>query len=235
MSVATLAGASRRTTRAMLAAGALGAGWYLVTVLAMHAIQPEIHPLDQRGGFPSEYAIGRWGWLMGLAFAGFGVGVLAFAAGLHRSLARSGRATAAAACLAVSGLGLIGAGIFTGDPPRPDGTVGYTVSGQLHALAGLLSFLGLIVGLFLVRGVFARDPARRPLARLTRWVAWGTLAGLVAEIVAGSAGTAPGLVGRIFLPLPLIWLVIVVSRLRGTPDQPAGPVFLPSTPAQEKT
>lgn len=234
MPVATLTGSTRRTTRGLLAAGVAGAALYVVMILAMHAIQPEIDPLDQRGGFPSEYAIGRWGWLMALGFAGFGVGVLAVSAGLHRSLANSGRTTTAAVFLAISGLGLIGAGIFTSDPPRPDGTVGYTLSGQLHALAGLLSFAGLITGLFLVRGVFARDPARRPLARLTRWVAWGTLAGLVAEIVAESAGTVPGLVGRIFLPVPLIWLVIVVNRLWRAPDEPARSVSVTSKPVQEK-
>jgi hypothetical protein len=211
------------TARTLLALGAVGAGYYTLTVLAMHAVQPEVDPLYSTG-LPSEYALGRWGWLVGLGFVVFGLGVLAFAVGLRMTLSAGRRATASAVLFGINGLGLVGAGLFTTDPPLADGTVGYTISGQMHALFGLLAGLSLIVGLFLLRGVLARDPRWRSLAMPTRWMAWLMIASLVAEIVTGATGFVPGLVARIFFPLPVIWLVAVVLRLRRVERQPAAPV-----------
>jgi hypothetical protein len=51
------------------------------------------------------------------------------------------------------------------------------------------------------------------------------IASLVAETVTGATGFVPGLVARIFFPLPVIWLVAVVLRLRRVERQPAAPIL----------
>lgn len=82
------------------------------------------------------------------------------------------------------------------------------------ASGGLLAFLALIGGLFVVRGGFARDPRWGALAGPTRWVAWLTLAGMVARIIAEQTDVVPGLVERVFDLVPLVWLIAAALRLR---------------------
>jgi hypothetical protein len=191
--------------------GVVGALYFTVTVLAMHFIQSDLNPLKR---FASEYALGRWGWLMGVAFIVFGLGILALALGLHRSLPTGRRATAAAVLIGIMGIGIVGSGIFPADAPLEDGTVDMTFSGMMHGLFGLFGFLGLIIGSFLLRGVFARDLRWQPLARPARWFAWIIFLGLVAVIVAGNTDLLPGLFQRIWLIVMITWLVLLSLRVR---------------------
>jgi hypothetical protein len=113
-------------------------------------------------------------------------------------------------------VGFAASGLFRTDVPDADGITGYTFSGQMHDLAGLVGFLAMLVGAFILRGVFARDPRWHPLAQPARWFSWALLLGLVvraAVAVAPVPGTG-GLVQRILWPFMLGWLALIGWRMR---------------------
>ncbi len=212
---------NRKNTSRLATVGVAGVLYFALTLVAMHFIQPELDPIDHTG---SEYATGRLGWLMDLAFLAAGASIMATAVGLHRSLAPGRHVRTSVALLAVVGIGFAASGVFPADVPRVDGTVAYTFSGKMHALAGFLAFLSLIVGTSMLGGVFARDARWRSSAGITRWFARLILLGFISFMVAaiihppGTGGMA-GLVQRIFVSLVLTWLVVLAVGLRRVEEQ----------------
>lgn len=196
--------------------GIIGVIYWAATFFVMHFIQPELNPIDHQ---MSEYANGRLGWLMVAGFVVGGLGVLVLAMGLSKSLKPGKRVRTSVVLTMLAGLGFIGSGVFKTDIPLEDGTVGYTFSGQMHSLAGIVAFLSLIIGSFILAGVFARDPQWQPLARTTQLFAWVILitflGSLVASIVGppGTGGVA-GLAQRIFVAVMLTWLARIGWHMR---------------------
>ncbi len=192
-----------RTRRTLGALGIAGILWFALTFLAMHVIQPELDPLRALG---SEYANGRLGWLMSLGFVMAGLGTLALAVGLRRSLPDARRIGLATGLLAVAALGFVGSGVFPTDIPLEDGTVGYTFNGKMHAIAGLVLFAPLITAAFLLAGIFRREPGWSVEGRRTRAVAWILLLGFPITLLLVPLQVG-GLLQRISVSIMLAWLM----------------------------
>jgi len=167
-------------------------------------IQPERSPLTE---FNSDYALGRLGWLWQLGAVAAGISPLAGAASFRLSLAPGKRVRLLVGLLTVTGLGVIGTGLFiSGDP--------------LHDVFGLLALAGIVISTFVARGVFARDSRWQPLARLTRWIAWYNVFILPAMIVAPLS--VAGLVERAAVLPFLFWWALVFWRMYKLGSVPPG-------------
>lgn len=101
------------------------------------ALRPGYDPIYHTG---SELSLGERGWIQVANFLQMGVGVFAFAVGVHRTLRHS---VVGAALLAIFGFGLIVAGIFPPDPVRgyppgaPTGTPAeLTWQHKIHGVVG---------------------------------------------------------------------------------------------------
>lgn len=199
------------TTSTLGAIGIGGVIFFAIIVVLFHVIERDLNPIER---FVSDYANGRAGWLQGIAFILFGSGIMAIAVGLYRELHQARRATAAAVLVGMMGLGVFLSGIFPTDVPLEDGTTGYTFAGQMHDIAGILGFLCLIVGTFLLRGVFARDPRWQSLARPARWFSWGILIGMIVFVVVGEIANLVGVLQRIWLIIVAAWLLLLAFHLR---------------------
>ena len=112
--------------------GAASVIYLVLTLIAMHAIQPGLNPATH---YVSEYAHGRFGWLVMVAYVAAGAGVMgmAWSAG---SVLSGTRSLMLAICLALVGVGLIASGVTRIDLPAADGSVASTASGMAHELAG---------------------------------------------------------------------------------------------------
>jgi len=211
------------TTAALGLVGAVGVGFFMAAFAAMHAIQQDLSPIEY---FGSDYAYGRGGWVMSLGILAAAVGTVAVALGLRRSLAPVKRRGLGVVLLMVAGVGFAGSALFTTDPPLEDGETGYTTEGSLHDLAGIVCFVGLIIGAIVLARVFRRDARWSPWAQVTRLVAWISLVLLVAIVVASEisppgTGGITGLIQRLFFAIALSWLVLVGWRVHRLGSSPA--------------
>lgn len=184
---ATRANAPTKTTRRLLAGGALAGPLFLVVGFAQ---------AFTRDGFEigrhafSLLSNGALGWIQITNMIVTGLLVVAGAVGLRRLLPRGRRGGSVPRLLAVYGMGLVAGGVFVADPADgfpvggPTGTPG-TVSwhGMLHLTLGGIGFLALIAACFVL--------ARRHIARGER--AWGAYSiGTGVIFFAGFAGIASG-------------------------------------------
>jgi Protein of unknown function (DUF998) len=129
------------------------AATFVVLLAALHFIKPE---LDPSWHFISEYAIGRYGWIMVLAFLSLAIGYVGlFVALLSQLRTLAGRI--GLALLLVSALGLTLAAIFTTDPITASEDA-VTTEGTLHNLGGTLG-IAMPFAAALVGWKLARNPA----------------------------------------------------------------------------
>lgn len=144
-----VAAVSPTAARLSLAAAAT----FVVLLAALHFIKPE---LDPSWHFISEYAIGRHGWIMVLAFLSLAISYVSlFVALLSQLRTLAGRI--GLAMLLVSALGLIIAAIFTTDPITVSED-DVTTEGTLHNLGGTLD-IAMPFAAALIGWSLARNPA----------------------------------------------------------------------------
>jgi hypothetical protein len=199
---------------------ALMANAVFVTVLgALHGLKAD---LDPSWHFLSEYAIGRWGWLMQGAFLALAVANLGTFAAIRPWLRTTAGKIGSALFLAGTA-GTVLAGLCVTDPINTPPEA-QTLSGTLHNLGGGLGLLG-FVGTLIFSVRLLRDPAWRT-ARLavgiaTTLVVLGFLYSFVsiASLTAQHNGvfspeTPIGWPNRVGILSGCAWLAIVASQAR---------------------
>ena len=151
-----------------------GAATFAVLLAALHFLKPG---LDPSWHFISEYAIGRHGWVMVLAFLSLALGYVGLFVAI-RSQLRTIVGKIGLVLLLVSALGLVIAAVFTTDPISVSEKA-VTTEGTLHNLGGTLGiampFAAALIGWKLAPNP-AWSSAKRPLL-------WATGLALVAFMV----------------------------------------------------
>ncbi len=153
---------------------------YQAILIALIFIRPD---LDPSWHTISEWAIGRYGWIMVLAFLlsalSYGSLLVAIKPQVRGVLGKAGLGL-----LLICAIGTVGVGVFITDPMPLTPEKGLSTSGALHVVFGtsaviLLPFAALLVNL----SVALKNPAwvssRRPLL----WTAGVPLLGLVGAMV----------------------------------------------------
>jgi Protein of unknown function (DUF998) len=195
-------------TRANLAIGLCVA--FLAILCVLHGLEPEFNPPH----LISEYQLGRFGWLMSLAFFCLGAACLAlFAAARQAIHIRLGR-------LATWGLLIISvayfcAGIF---PPDPKWFLG----SLLHGIGGLVVIFGSPMVFTLVSKGFARNEASATAARPLIWTAmvtWLSLLLFYGSIIAfrgaqRSDSIVVGWTNRFLITTFVLWLLVAAFHIR---------------------
>ncbi len=200
--------------------GVAGVAYFAATFVVLHFVQWGLNPAEH---FISEYALGRLGWLVTLAFFVVGVGTLALARGLHRSFEPGELVTTPVALITIAGISFIVLGIFKIDPLLEDGTTAYTPVGMAHLVAGLVLFLGLTVGAFVLRGAFAGDAMWWGLEEATLRLALGMLVASVVMVAVPQQMV--GLAQRALVAIMLTWLAVLgwwmhrLDPVEGTPHR----------------
>ena len=138
---------------------------FLAILVLLHFLEPEFDPSWR---MISEYEIGRYGWLMTVAFFCWGLGVLDLQMGLAPSLQTSwgkiGRWW-----LVVIAVAMMAAGIFTTNAIT-DNTP--SMNNTLHTLCGAIVIMTFPVAASLVARSLLRNPTWAPARG---WLLWGTV------------------------------------------------------------
>lgn len=214
--------------RAAWAARLACAGTAIVAsiLVALHAIKPE---LDPSWRFLSEYAIGRNGWVMMLAFLTWAATCAALAFALWREV-RTAPGRAGVVVLAVVAVALVVAGVFPQDPvtAKPDEL---TTNGTLHAMASMAGIPGIPLAAMLISAdLWRRNPAwasHRAVLRVSAHATWLSLGVMVIYLAwavprAGgfNADVWAGWMNRLVVATYLSWQWVVARRLLANARQP---------------
>jgi hypothetical protein len=150
---------------------AIGLSLAAIAMLAsLHVLSPEFAPSWR---MISEYALGRYGWVLSLMFLAFGAGPWALAAAIRSQvLTRAGRV--GLVFLVISGFGGAMASVFD-------------IRHELgHGIAGLLGVLGFPIAALLLSASLRRNETWRDVARGLVWLAnltWVAVVLLVGTLV----------------------------------------------------
>ena len=204
---------SRPTTRTLLACGAVAAPLWSAVSLTQAATRPGFdltrHPL-------SALSNGSLGWLQITNFLVAGVLTIVGAVGLRRVLRGRPGGRWAPRLVAVSGVGLVAAGVFVMDPADgfPIGTpAGMPASLSWHSYghmaAGTVTFASLIAACY-VLGRYFRRTGDRTRAVASRIAGTALLVGDAWAMVGGKAGSLTLAVGAI---TAMLWVSAVAARL----------------------
>ena len=154
-----------RPDRRVLAAASIALSLIgVVAVVALHVLRPELAPISHR---LSEYAIGRYGGLMTVAFVCVGASLLTLAGaivGADRRLCSS----VVAAAVGLAGVGMVVSGWSARTLPAPEPT-----ADALHSAASGLATLALIGAAVFWTAVASRRAA--PVVLATMGLALGAV------------------------------------------------------------
>jgi hypothetical protein len=199
-------------TRALLICGVAAGPLYMLVYVAQALTRPGFditrHPA-------SVLSNGDLGWVQIANFFVSGLLVIASAVGVRRALHTGRGATWGPLLIALSGLGLIAAGVFVADPMDgfPLGTpagppASMTTSGVLHFVAAAVGFAAWIAACF----VFARRFAARGQGA---WAAFSAATGalFLAAFLGTATGSGPVVAFVAGVTLIWAWLAATSARL----------------------
>lgn len=195
----------------MLALGGLaGPVLFSTLVVVCGALRPEYNHAMQ---FISELGETGGSHASLMNFAGFipsGLFLMGFGASLAGLLPRTALSAAGALLVAIFGLGISGAGVYSCDPGCPRQNM--SVEATLHQVVSIIAFLAGILGLAILAYRFRSLPAWRSLWRYT---AASSAAALVLLLVLNASVESRALTGiwqRLFLATLYLWCAVVGVR-----------------------
>jgi len=195
----------------------------VVLLAALHFIQPELDPGSR---FLSDYANGRLGWTMTLAFVAWSVATGSLAVALQRHV-RTITGRIGLGMLAIATLGLVMAALCPVDGPgAPEGG---TLRGMLHGVSALLGIPTVPLGAMLISIALLRheppSSSRRVALLALGHLTWVTLALMVAYMVwamrSGVTPSAGGWMNRLVVTSYLAWTMYVAHLAQSWTTQPA--------------
>ena len=138
----------------------------------LHLLRRDLSPVTH---YISEYAVGRYGWLMASALVTLGVGTLSLSSCLARTTRTVWLTRAGVVLLSISGVSTILIGLFRTDI---DGH-GPTLAGRIHGRAAIVAIVLEAVSVLLFTAHFFRDG---------RWRSFRAVSGVFAvmTVIAGA-------------------------------------------------
>lgn len=191
-----------------------GAATFLLIVFLLHFLKREIEPSWR---MISEYEIGRFGWLMRLAFICLSISCAALLATTHAYLSPINELF-----LGVAAFGLWGAAIYATDPittPRE----AMSGTSRLHAVFGVLFIFGFPVAAALItwNSIFPLSNSFRLLVSVMSVLVWlGLIAFMVSTAVYGRSkeasgpGVKIGWPNRVMMLINVAWLLVAGFAFR---------------------
>jgi len=194
---------------------------YQVMLIALIFIRPD---LDPSWHTISEWAIGRYGWMMRLAFltSALSYGSLFVAI---KSAVRGPWGKTGLGMLLICTIGTVGVGIFVTDPMPLTPAKGLSTTGVLHVLFGSSALVLLPFAALLVNSSLAlKNPVWAPARRALLWTAGVPLLAWIASVVhlvvvvlplgddAYGPGVPLGWPPRLVLLSYMVWLITLAAQ-----------------------
>lgn len=184
-----------------------------VLLLASAWLLPLVSEYSLVGDNISELVLGRLGFIQTLAFLVSGLGTLGLAYAIWKLGDGSWGFSVGAPLVALYGAGAILSAIFPTDRiDSPADIASLSTTGLIHSGVALISFLCIIVGMFvLTRTFFRRGSWWRPLSP---WWLMLFPAGALSLLFAQNEGPWVGILQRAQVTIIVVWLMLVALNVR---------------------
>lgn len=172
---------------------------------------PVVSEFSLLGDNMSELVLGRFGWVQTASFVVAGLGTLGLAYALRQTINHSRGALIAILLIAVNGVGLIFVALFPTDRiDSPADVWSQSTTGMIHISVSIISFISIIVAMFVLTWKFAKDARWRSL---TVWSGLFSSAALPLFLGQGE-GPWVGLLQRLLVAAISGWLIMTAFRVR---------------------
>jgi hypothetical protein len=186
----------------------IGICLFIILIIILHFLPTGYNPLR---GPTSEYAVGKYGFLMTIAFLSMSVGSFTLVIGLYKGILKSAGLKIGLILLTIWSVGLLIAMSFPIDLDHADPTM----HGKIHRVNGPLIFLSLTIGAILISVGFKRDKNWRSVYRPALTLSMIMLFIFLSVIVSFATGLSyEGLLQRFYLITFSAWFIIVALYLR---------------------
>ncbi len=193
-----------KTQKFLAVCGIVGPIIFSIIVLTLGYLTPDYSHIRD---FMSELGAvdAPYGFVMSTAgLVLLGILISAFSIGFHRGIEKG--SVFGTALLVMSGFSLAATGIFRCDP----GCIDVSLIGRLHSTFAMIAGFTFIVAIFFI------SPRLREDRNWKNYWAYSVITGvltLVFSILLISAGDLAGLMQRISMGLPLLWMEVMAIRL----------------------
>ena len=182
-----------------------------VILLGSALLLPLVSEFSFVGDTMSELVLGRFGWVQSAAIVAAGIGALALAYALGRLTAGIWGSRVGSLLVGLYGVGALLIAIFPTDRVDSASDVwSQSTSGTIHLMVSLVSFVGMIVGMFVLSRTFLLDAHWRSL------FPWSSLlpAAALSLLIGQSQGPWVGIMQRLLVGAIATWIVLVALRVR---------------------
>ncbi|MEH0194300.1 DUF998 domain-containing protein [Caulobacter sp. CCNWLY153] len=176
-------------------------------LVLLHGLRQDYTPVDH---MISDYAVGRFGWLMTTAFVALALGCLTLGLGMAVAGPRSLPGRAAVLLLWVATLGLLVTATF----PTDLETAATTMTGNIHTASFLVNVISMILCSLLFTVGFHQSEDWRGYRWVGLALAIALLVAFIAQFLTLHRGAPYGLTNRLFVALLMIWLIATARQLR---------------------
>ena len=178
----------------------------VLALLLLHVLRPDYAPAHH---FISDYAVGRYGWVMTTWFLAMSCGCLMLLLGLVRSGPTLVAARIGTFLLGVASIGLVVSAIFPTDVRLPQ-----TRAGEIHDMSFLVNIGSILLAIVLLSLSFGSQPRWRPYRRTALTLAGLVVLAVVLQFLTLHKGAPYGLANRLAVTVLLAWLLTTAIRLR---------------------
>ena len=182
-------------------------GYFAVALILLHGLRPDYTPVDH---MISDYAVGRFGWVMTTAFVAVSAGCLTLGVGMALGGPRSLPGRAAMLLLWVATIGLLVTAMF----PTDLEAAATTATGNIHTASFLVNIFSLILSALLFAVSFHQSEDWRSYRWIGLGLAIALLAAFVAQFLTLHRGAPYGWTNRLFVAVLIVWFLSTAARLR---------------------
>lgn len=182
-----------------------------IILLASAWLLPFVSEYRLVGDNISEMVLGRYGFVQTAAFGIAGLGTLGLAYAIRRLTVGAWGSITGSLLVAVYGLGAILVAVFPTDRiDSPADVWTQSTTGMIHVVVAALSFLCMIVGMFVLARTFAQTARWRSL------LPWIVLfpAGALALFIVQGEGPLVGILQRAMVTVISGWIILAAWRVR---------------------
>jgi uncharacterized protein DUF998 len=181
---------------------------FLIALAVLHLLEPEFNPPH----LISEYELGRFGWLMSIAFFLLGAASLTLARAMWAWLPTTSERSALS-WLALIGIAYFCAGIFRTHPTPTDQMS--QLENVLHGISGMIVIFSSPIVFTLLWTSLARRGWSSDAARIVKYLTIVVWLSTIAFIASGFAGLTTAVVGgwanRVMITAYSAWLLAVAG------------------------